>query len=129
MTFPARSPQTDPICELVEAIRQQMERQGETLQARLGGGIERLLAAMELAGYRGLIDAGLDFDCAFTIDGSEVLLVHATRPSESGDWGLLWRSEWAFAQVIDSQLESMVRTLDAGITRLARAAALNGGAA
>jgi hypothetical protein len=129
MTNPALSPSSDPIIDLANAIREQMEQAGETLQVRLGGGIEKLLAAMEIAGYRGLLDAGLDFDCAQTVDGDEVLLVHATRPSEAGEWGLLWRSQWAYAQLLDSQLESMVRTLDAGICRLARASQLSGGAA
>lgn len=120
----AFSPSPSPIELLASRVQQLLPHEGETLQARLGGGIDRLLWTMEAAGYTKLRDAGLDFDLAYTAEGNEVLLVHTTTDSQLGAWGQVWRSEWVFAQVPVSALCKLMENIDRGIEHLAQVARL-----
>jgi hypothetical protein len=112
-----------PLETVIDRLAGELENgQGDTISSRIGGGIPKLLLLLGLAGYRGLEAEGLGFDCSVSLDGNEILLVHSTRVANSGEWGLVWRSEWDFASLPFSDLGDFVRTIDAGVQRLAGAA-------
>jgi hypothetical protein len=88
------SPLDQVIAELDQALGARFEAGSKTLAAAVEGGLQKLMLMMTLAGWQLAGEPDLAFDFSSGLDGSEVLLARCTRPSESGEWGLLWRSEW-----------------------------------
>ncbi len=120
--LPSDSPASDEIDHLTERVLALLPFEGSTISARVGGGLERMMFVLEMAGYTTLRSQGLDFDCTQDLEGNEILLVHHTKPSQLGEWGTLWRTVWPFAELPISQLGPLIRTLDVGICRIAECA-------
>lgn len=87
------------------------------------GRLAMLMAIAEGAGWDSPSSMGLRCDHSIDEEGNEILIVQSLRTDRSGEWGLVWRTSWAWASLTCAQAGELLELIEQGAERLAQAAA------